>query len=292
MWAAHMLRLAGIGHIVPREQEPYFIGRAAAQALVEFDRIDAALDELTAVLSSGRAGATSSQLAAHVRRLIASLKSMRKGLEHGSTTVLGEGRRKQVDVFVADWDRGLELLISTKTFALNADAGEIVKNLPNRWEEFDGDLKNLRGRFPLAVIGALAVVPDSVVTSSLPAFADMLNKITAPGRPWVNAYDRAALIVVKPWQQGSEHPVSIRNAELSSDQLPTELSPETFFTALLTRLLERAPISEHRDARLKWAKAQGLDTTVLERAVQAESESIQETQPPYLTNSTDDQTPS
>jgi hypothetical protein len=189
--------------------------------------------------------------------------------------VLGESRRKQVDVFLAEWDRGLELLISTKTFALAADPDELVKNLPNRWEEFDGDLKNLRGRFPLAVIGALTIVPDETLTGTLPAFVDMMTKLTAPGRPWVNAYDRSAIIVAPTWVPGSTNIVPILNDSLGEDQLPTELQPSLFFDALLERLLERAPISEHREARKLRAAAVGQDPSVIDVAAASQASAIE-----------------
>lgn len=201
-------------------------------------------------------------------------------LERGTTAVLGESRRKQVDVFVADWDRGLELLISTKSFALAADPREVVKNLPNRWEEFDGDLKNLRGRFPLAAIGALTIVPSVVLKGTLPAFVDMMAKLTAPGRPWVNGYDRAAIIVVEPWNDNAVDSVRILNDSLDLETLPEELRPETFFDSLLTKLLERSPITEHEQARLNRARAMGLDVDAIATSVNA-TQAISEETPTY-----------
>ena len=41
---------------------------------------------------------------------------------------MGEGRRKQIDVFLAAADRGLELAVSTKTLALGVNSsGELLK---------------------------------------------------------------------------------------------------------------------------------------------------------------------
>ena len=62
--------------------------------------------------------------------------------------VLGRAYEKQVDVVIARWDRGPELLVSTK-----AQLSSFGKNLPNRFEEAYGDAGNLRGRYPLAAVG-------------------------------------------------------------------------------------------------------------------------------------------
>jgi hypothetical protein len=179
-----------------------------------------------------------------------------------------------VDVFIAEPDRGLELLISTKTFALAADIGELVKNLPNRWEEFDGDLKNLRGRFPLAVIGALTVLPSLALRGALPAFVDMMTKLTAPGRPWVNAYDQAAIIIAD-WEHRTENEVPILNHQLDDSKVPPSLQPEQFFNSLLTRLFERAPVTEHLQARIAAGEPLGIDIKALAEAAGAVEEATE-----------------
>ena len=278
MWAAATLRSAGLRNVVPRATEPFFVSALASATLPDFDGIDR---ELTA-LERGTPGQTSSTHRDQAyRRLIGALRRVRANLERGTTAVLGESRRKQVDVFVADWDRGLELLVSTKSFALAADPKEIVKNLPNRWEEFDGDLKNLRGRFPLAAIGALTIVPAAVRNGTLPAFVDMMTKLTAPGRPWVNGYDRATLLIVEPWEANTIDRVRILNGELGEGELPGELQPETFFDALLSKLLERSPITEHEAARVERARALGQNASAIARAVEATKGIVGEESPPY-----------
>lgn len=292
LWAAATLRSAGIHNVVPRAVEPFFISKGSSDALSEFSAVDTELHSLLSSIETvaGSNGATHvRQLAQKHRRLVSALKRVRAELERGTTAVLGESRRKQVDVFVADWDRGLELLISTKSFALAADPKEVVKNLPNRWEEFDGDLKNLRGRFPLAAIGALTIVPAVVLDGTLPAFVDMMTKLTAPGRPWVNGYDRAAIIVVEPWDANSVESVRILNDTLDPDMLPQELRPESFFDALLAKLLERAPIAEHERARLDRANAMGQDAAAIAASVEA-TQLIGEDSPTYDPVTTDSET--
>ncbi len=152
--------------------------------------------------------------------------------------VQGEFFAKAVDVVVADWDRGVELLVSTK--AMIASFG---KNLTNRWEEFVGDLRNLRGRFPLAVLGVCYLADESIIEDEPNAFArllDMLRKLrseTWPGR----AYDASMLIIARPEGEA--------NARLSMDRVPPDLAAGQFFEALLTRAFERLPVSERAEAR-------------------------------------------
>jgi hypothetical protein len=271
LWAAATLRRAGLQGIRPYAAEPFFVGSLAARSQPTFDLIDQAireLQELTVRLTSG-------SVPRALRTLAGQLKRLRAEVERSTTSVLGESRKKQVDVFMAEWDRGLELLISTKTFALAVDPGDLVKNLPNRWEEFDGDLKNLRGRFPLAVIGALTILPAMALQGTLPAFVDMMMKLTAPGRPWVNAYDRATIIVAD-WDQATKEFVPILNDDLDEGQLPAVLQPATFFDELLRRLFERAPVQEHQAARMAAAEAKGEDTTAIAAAAAAVEESALE----------------
>jgi hypothetical protein len=194
-----------------------------------------------------------------LRTLVASQTALRKELDRGTVAVLGEGRRKQVDVFLADWDRGLELAVSTKTLALGVSSeSELRKNLPNRWEEFDGDLKNLRGRFPLAAIGALLLVPASALrTNAFLAAVDMKSKLTAPGRPWVNAYDAATVIVASNWSQDQAADVHILGGDELPAGFPDELRVERFYDDLLKKVLERSPSTEHAVAPQRRAEAHG-----------------------------------
>lgn len=277
MWAAEMLRAAGLDAVQPYAAEPFYADVLSPTTASAFATIDARLEDIsereqriaehlpTAIRQATKTDR--SGLKDSIRILKAAVQDVRKRVEQSTTTILGEGRRKQVDVFLTRWDRGLELLISTKTIALAADESELVKNLSNRWEEFDGDLKNLRGRFPLAVIGALLVIPSHANDAQRYAFADMMTKLTAPGRPWVNAYDQTAIVVVDTWEAGAVDAVHV----LGSGALPSELRPEIFFTRLIERLFERSPISEHVRARKLRDVAHGLDPSIVEAAAEMQA---------------------
>jgi hypothetical protein len=154
------------------------------------------------------------------------------------------------------------------------DESELIKNLSNRWEEFDGDLKNLRGRFPMAVIGAMVLVPATVLGSpsrrpTVAAFVDMLNKLTAPGREWVNAYD-AACLVIGDFEHASASEVPILNPGIPEAILPDGLQPDQFFDSLLSKLFTRAPVSEHEEARAAALQAKGESADLLRAAAAAE----------------------
>jgi hypothetical protein len=72
--------------------------------------------------------------------------------------MIGEFYRKQIDVLVSDWDRGVEVLVGTKSMT-----SSFAKNINNRWEEFVGEVRNLRGRYPLASLGVLYLADVKVV---------------------------------------------------------------------------------------------------------------------------------
>lgn len=271
LWAAATLRRAGLKGVRPQASEPFYASQLALDAAPALGEISAELKNLEEIrdeLSSRALTKLAGNVNGTRRRLGTHLKRIQSLVVKGGDAVLGEGRRKRIDVFVADWDRGLELLISTKTIALTAnDATKVLKNLPNRWEEFDGDLKNLRGRFPLAVIGVLIVIPSVEYEKSLPPVIDMMTKLTAEKRPWTNAYDRAAIIVTDPWSTGATRHVKIRNDDQGiAAQLPANLQPSTFFDAMVEGVLLRAPIGDHIDARAAKAAARGEDPEAIRRA--------------------------
>ncbi len=154
-----------------------------------------------------------------------------------SADVLGRAYFKQVDVLVAHWSRGPELLISTKSMV-----SSFGNNRKNRFEEAYGDAKNLRGRYPLLSMGFLFVVRSTIPASGLELTIDMMRKLQAEQ----DIYDSTALVLVE-WSDDDGRPVRVRN-----DLVPEDLQAGRFLGALIGRLLERTPISIHvpvREAR-------------------------------------------
>ena len=150
--------------------------------------------------------------------------------------VLGRAYEKQVDVVIARWDRGPELLISTK-----AQLSSFGKNLPNRFEESYGDAGNLRGRYPLAAIGYFFVQRGTVRTTELDAFErsiDMIRKLRDTGD--AHGYTATALLLVD-WDTADE-PLTVR---ARPDLVPEDVAPPQFFTTMIDRLLATTPITYH-----------------------------------------------
>lgn len=155
--------------------------------------------------------------------------------------VLGRAYEKQVDVVIARWDRGPELLISTK-----AQLSSFGKNLPNRFEESYGDAGNLRGRYPLAAVGYFFVQRATIVRQEPDAFErsiDMVRKLRDLGDS--NGYTATALMLVD-WDTSKRAQAVV---EPLPNLVPVDIQPAQFFTTLIDRLLTVTPVSYHVTVR-------------------------------------------
>jgi hypothetical protein len=150
--------------------------------------------------------------------------------------VLGRAYVKQVDVLVAQWSRGPELLVSTKSMV-----SSFRNNLPNRFEESYGDAKNLRGRFPLAAMGFLFLLRSTVLEErgTFERALDMLRKL----RDEPGVYDGTCIILAE-WSDEAFDGVGLRN-----DAVPEDLRTDVFIPTLIDRVLERTPIDMHVEVR-------------------------------------------
>ena len=101
--------------------------------------------------------------------------------------VMGAAYAKQVDVGMASWPSGPELLISTKTMG-----SSFGKNLSNRFEEAYGDAKNLKSRYPLAALGFVFLVHEDIFgeRGSTLKMVSMLRKLQAER----DVYDSVCLL--------------------------------------------------------------------------------------------------
>lgn len=244
-WAAHELRRAGFdaNQVWPRRTEPRVWP-------ADYDRLLSKATKAEADVLS---------------RLIA-----KAGLSQSN--VLGRHYFKQIDVVIAQWDRGPELMISTK-----AQMSSFGNNLNNRFEEFVGDAHNLKGRFPLSATGVVFVVRSTIGDEGdqLARVVDMLRKLTEPG-----LYDATCLVSIEytndvsdrwpdsldvfgGWPQGD--PSGPRTEEyypsmyeslddavkLRLDQVPDDLRPGRALAKLVETVLERTPVSEHSEVRAR-----------------------------------------
>ncbi len=150
--------------------------------------------------------------------------------------VLGRAYVKQVDVLVAQWSRGPELLISTKSMV-----SSFRNNLPNRFEESYGDAKNLRGRYPLVSMGFLFVLRSTVLEErgTFERAIDMLRKL----REENDVYD-ATCVVLAEWSDAAFSRVTLRQ-----DAVPDDLRTDAFVATLVDRVLERTPVEMHVEVR-------------------------------------------
>ena len=224
LYAAGELRRAGFESdaVWPRTETPRVLPAAAARAVDSISRArkpqDPAISNEAWVAAKAEA----------IKRISATVGS-------AAAVVHGEFFPKEVDVLVADWDRGVELLISTKSMT-----GSYSNNMKNRWEEFVGDVRNMRGRFPLASLGVLFLVDHRVPKGQWDRLLDMLNKLRLSSAAG-DAYDATALVVAEATGRGE--------ARLLTDRVPEELRLGPFFSGLLSAVFTRLPSTQRKTAR-------------------------------------------
>lgn len=151
--------------------------------------------------------------------------------------VLGRAYVKQVDVLIAQWSRGPELIVSTKSMV-----SSFRNNLPNRFEESYGDAKNLRGRYPLVSMGFLMLMRSTVADEpgTLDRVTDMLRKL----RDDVDVYDATCLVLAE-WTD----PPAFEGVVVRQDLVPDDLAAGAFLERLVDGVLARTPIDMHVPVR-------------------------------------------
>lgn len=222
VWIATELRRAGIAdHAVwPRQTQPRVLPQALADAAARFRYA-----KTTDVEATQRA----------------TIEKLAELAGSSSTNILGGFFAKEIDVVIAEFDRGLELAVSSKTMT-----DSFGKNITNRFEEASGDLLNIRRRYPLATFGYVYLVTSNVFDepAGWERIKDMLRKLQTltPGDER-GSYDATCLIVLDR---------SGRKPKLLEGDVPEDLSPNAFFERMLGRLFARSPVSEHPGARELW----------------------------------------
>lgn len=151
--------------------------------------------------------------------------------------VLGAAYSKQVDVGMASWPSGPEILISTKTMS-----GSFGKNWANRFEEAYGDVKNLKSRHPLAVTGFVMLLHNDVLKErgNTNRIISMLHKLQVEQ----DAYDAVALVFAS-WDNDG--------AELTAPPIDVlieyNLSIDRFLDSICLLALERGEAGSHARVR-------------------------------------------
>lgn len=226
VWLATELRRAGISAdaVWPREGRPRVVPQGLSKAVDDF--------------SFSSTDATRTVQEQTISKLVDKAGS-------GQSNILGGYFRKEIDVVMADWDRGLELGISSKTMT-----GSAAKNVGNRFEEAAGDLANIRRRYPMAAFGYAYLVTRNVIENEPAAWErikDMLRKLTTLSTNDESASYDATCLLVAEWPGGK--------VRLDEASVPDDLSPDVFLERMLRRLFSRSPVSEHEEARELWANS-------------------------------------
>ncbi len=212
-WLAHLLRSAGFGtdEVWPRRSKPRVLPRDLAHFI------------------EGLPARYRDEARARVLR--------NKRVAPSDAKVLGRAYVKQVDVLIAHWSRGPELLVSTKTMVAS-----FRNNLPNRFEEAYGDAMNLRGRFPLVSMGFLLLLRSTAEQErgTLDRAVDMLRKL----QHGTDVYDATCLVIGESSDAPSSSQVRVRR-----DLVPDDLQAGRFIGTLIEGVLDRTPIDMHVDVR-------------------------------------------
>lgn len=160
-----------------------------------------------------------------------------------TASVMGAAYPKQVDVGMASWPSGPELLVSTKTMG-----SSFGKNMANRFEEAYGDAKNLKSRNPFAALGFVFLVHRSIFdeVASYAKAVSMLEKLQAEP----DVYDAVCLLVCD-WSEKGAHLV------LDDRRVPESLSAERFFKQLVQIVLAHAPSDAHLETRAQFGLISG-----------------------------------
>jgi hypothetical protein len=212
VWIAQELRRAGFDAdaVWPRAQRPRVLPRSVQRLLTSLP------------------AAQRTVLQAHLAQ---------RNVFPSEARVLGEFKSKQVDVLMADWDRGVELMVSTKTML-----SSYRNNLANRYEEFIGEIRNLRGRYPLASIGLVWLVRSNILSEpgALEYLVDVVRSLREMSGP--KGYDAGA-VVVADWDMPQT------SVSLQQQNVPADLQLGPFMRDLVDALLARTPLTTHPAAR-------------------------------------------
>jgi hypothetical protein len=229
-WIAHELRRAGFppDSVWPRPRRP----RVLAEGL---DRLEASVERLGQQLTVAEAG-KSRLRPPELRRAIRDVEAAVPGTHEAY--ILGDFYAKQIDVGMSSWQRGPDLLISTKTMF-----SAYRKNLKNRHEEAVGEVSSLRRRHPMAAMGYAYLVRRNIFDEE-GAYAILYDILTRLRRP-SETFD-ATMLLVADWDETTGSPTVT-----SIDEPAADLTASIFFTGLIDAVTSRSPISEHQTVRLR-----------------------------------------
>lgn len=235
-WIAHELRRAGFPEdaVWPRAKRPRVLP-------ADLSGVEAGVEEALERLSEfeGRLGEFSAGKKApslnRVRSAIAKIAAELPG--SANADVLGRFYVKQVDVVVSTWQRGPDVLISSKT-----QFSSYLNNKNNRYEEAVGEATNLRDRHPMTAMGFVFLVRTNLFDER-GAFVYLRNQLARLRKP-DGPFD-ATMLLAGDWDDGPD-PV-VRKVD-DADEL---LSAPRFFSDLLQAVMDNTPVDLHQALRLR-----------------------------------------
>lgn len=231
-WVAHELRRAGFPEeaVCPRQRQPRMLPAEVAP-------VERQLDEVLAVIEQTEQASGTRVTPPALRRAIMKLRNTLPG--SADARVLGRFYVKQVDVLVSSWQRGPDVLISTKTMF-----SSYLKNIPNRYEEAVGEATNLRDRHPMAAMGYAYLARNNLYDEgAFAALRDVLTRLRAPDGPF-----DATMLLIADWDTAT---ATLNTVEEAS----AELGPSRFFEDLLETVLRNTPVAMHQQVRLRRMEA-------------------------------------
>jgi hypothetical protein len=247
-WIAHELRRGGFrpDEVWPRARRPRVLPgdlaeaeRRVAEALFRLDEFEERLAEYSdAAKDHGLDRSPPS-----TRRLRPAIRTVAEALGSPATNILGRFYVKQVDVVVSSWQRGPDVLVSTKT-----QFSSYLNNKNNRYEEAVGEATNLRDRYPMAAMGFVFLVRSNVFDEP-GAFAYLRNQLARLRKP-DGAFDATTLLVAD-WNEdltlnAIEDPVL---AQAQTGDPEPILSAPRFFRDLLNATMNNSPVDVHTELR-------------------------------------------
>ena len=249
-WVAYELRRAGFppDAVWPRARRPRVLPgdlaraeKLVAAALTRLDEFATRLEQYsTAAAKKGLA-----QKPPSLNRVRPAIRRVGEALGSPATNVLGQFYVKQVDVVVSTWQRGPDVLVSTKT-----QFSSYLNNKNNRYEEAVGEATNLRNRYPMAAMGFVFLVRSNVFDER-GAFVYLRNQLARLRKP-DGAFD-ATMLLVADWNDelflgDIDDPI---HAQAPPDDPEPILSAPRFFRDLLDAVMNNTPIDIHTELRLR-----------------------------------------
>lgn len=235
-WIAYELRRAGFPDdgVWPRQKRPRTLPADLAPVEAAVDEAFARLDDFEDRLKKFADGKKAPSLH-RVRPAIGKIRAALPG--SANADILGRFYVKQVDVVVSSWQRGPDVLISSKT-----QFSSYLNNKNNRYEEAVGEATNLRDRHPMAAMGFVYLVRTNLFDEQ-GAFVYLRNQLARLRKP-DGPFD-ATMLLAGDWDDGPNP--TLRKVD-DADEL---LSAPRFFSDLLQAVMDSTPVDLHQNVRLR-----------------------------------------